>query len=60
MGTSRNVACDSTLSVNRVFDAANVCDKTTWLERLDLVEQGLSKLRAQPWLTVVRCFVELL
>ena len=37
-------------------DAANVCEKKTWMERLELVEQCLSKLRAQPWLTVVECF----
>ena len=48
MSTSRSFARDPTLSV----DAANVCDKKTWMER------GLSKLRAQPWLTVVECFLE--
>ena len=42
MGTS------PTLSVIRDFDAANVCDKKTWMERLEMVEQGLRKLRAQP------------
>ena len=52
MGTSRSVACDPTLSVDRDVDARNVCDKKTRLERLELIEQGLSKLRAQPWLTV--------
>ena len=41
MGTSRSVACDHTLSVDRDLDATNVSDKTTWM------------LRAQPWLTVV-------
>ena len=46
MGTSRSVARDSTVSIDRDFDAANVCDKTTWMERLELVEQGLSKLLA--------------
>ena len=51
MGTSPSVACDPTLSVDSDFDA-NVCDKKTWMERLELVEQGLSKLRPQPWLTV--------
>ena len=54
MGTSRSVACDPTLSVDR--DPTNVCDKKTRLERLELVEQGVSKLRgklrAQQWLTV--------
>ena len=53
-----SVACDPTLSVDRNFDATNVCDKKTWLERLELVEQGLSKLRAQPWLTVADRVVE--
>ena len=52
MGTSRSAACDPTLSVDRDIDATNVCDKKTWMERLELVEQGLSKLRAQPRLTV--------
>ena len=40
------------LGVDRNLDAAHVCDKKTWMERLELVEQGLSKLRALPWLTV--------
>ena len=44
----------------RNFDAANVCDKKAWMERLELVEQGLSKLRAQPWLTIIKCSVECL
>ena len=56
MGTSRSVACDPSVSVDRDFDAANVCDTKTRLDRLECVEQGLSKprvkLRAQPWLTV--------
>ena len=56
MRTSRSVARDPTLSVDRDVDATNVCDKKTWMERLELFEQGLSKLRAQPWLTVVKCF----
>ena len=43
MGTCRSLACDSTLSVDRDLDAANVCDKKTWMERLELVEQVLSK-----------------
>ena len=58
MGTSRSVARDSSLSADRNFDAANVCDKKTWMARLELVEQGLSKQRAQAWLTVVKCFVK--
>ena len=58
MGTSRSVARDPTLSVDRDFDAANVRDQKTWMERLELVEQGLSKLRAQLWLTIVKCFVK--
>ena len=56
MGTSGSIASDPTLGVDRDLDAPNVCDKKTRLERLELVEQGLSKLRgklrAQPWLTV--------
>ena len=60
MGTSRSVARDPTLSVNWDCDAANVGDKKKWMERLELVEQGLSRLRAQPWLTVLKCFVEFL
>ena len=55
MGTSRRAACDPTHSVDRDHDATNFCDMKTRLERLELVEQGLSKLRgklrAQPWLT---------
>ena len=47
MGTSRSVACDPTLSVDRDLDATKVCDKKTWMERLELVEQGLSKLRGR-------------
>ena len=46
------VARDPKLSVDRDFDATNVCDNKTWMERLELVEQGLSKLRSQLWLTV--------
>ena len=42
----------ATLCVSRDFDATNVCDKKTLMERLESVEQGLSKLRPQPWLTV--------
>ena len=56
MGTSRSFACDPTLSVDRDLDAANVYDKKTWMQRLEVVEQGLNKLRAQPCLTVVKCF----
>ena len=56
MGTSRSVSSDPTLSVDRDLDATNVFDKKTRVDRLELVEQGLSKLRgtprAQPWLTV--------
>ena len=52
MGTSRSAACDPTLSVDRDLDATNVRDKKTWMERLESVEQGLSKLRGQSWLTV--------
>ena len=48
VGTSRSAACSPALSVDRNLDAARVHDETTWLERLELVEQGLSKLRAQP------------
>ena len=55
MGTSRSAACSPALSVNRNPDAARDHDKTTSLERLELGEQGLSKPRAQPWLTVVNC-----
>ena len=40
MGTSRSVGRDPTLSVDRDFDAANVCDKKTWMERWELVEQA--------------------
>ena len=40
------------LGVDRNPDAARVHDETTSMERLELVEQGLSKLRAQPRLTV--------
>ena len=40
------------LSVDRNPDAARVHDETTSMERLELVEQGLSKLRPQPLLTV--------
>ena len=58
MGRSRSVACDPTISVHRDLDAANVCDKNTWMERLEFVEKGLSKLHALPWLTVVKCLVE--
>ena len=36
--TSRSIACDLTLSADRNLDAANVCDKKTWMERLELVE----------------------
>ena len=57
MDTSRSVACDPTLTVDRDRHAANVCDKKTWMERLELVEQGLSKLRGQPWLMVGKCLV---
>ena len=52
MGTSRSAACGLALSVDRNPDAARVHDGTTSMERLEVVEQGLSKLRAQPWLTV--------
>ena len=52
VGTSRSAARSPALSVDRNPDAARVHDETTSLERLDLVEQGLSKLRAQPWRTV--------
>ena len=52
MGTTRSVACNPTFRVDRGLDAANVCDKKTWMERLELAEHGLSTLRAQPWLTV--------
>ena len=48
-GHESKLACDPTLSVDR--------DKKTRLERLELVGQGLSKLRAQPWLTVRKCSV---
>ena len=58
MGTSRTVACDPTLSVDRYLDATNVCDKETWMERLELAEQNLSKLRAQSWLTVAERVVK--
>ena len=37
MGTTRSVACNPTFRVDRV-DAANVCDKKTWMERLELAE----------------------
>ena len=57
MGTSRSFSCDPTLSVDHILDAANICDKETWMERLELVEQGLSKLRAKLWLTVDKCSV---
>ena len=50
--------CDPTLSVGRDLDATNVCDEKTWMERLELAEQGLSKLRAQPWLTVAERVVK--
>ena len=56
-GHESKLACDPTLSVDRDLDAAHVCDKKTRLERLELVGQGLSKLRAQPWLTVRKCSV---
>ena len=36
------------LSVDRDFDATIVCDKKTWMEQLELIEQGLS----QPLMTV--------
>ena len=52
MGTSRSAACGPALGVDRNPDAARVHDDTTSMERLELVEQGLSKPRAQPWLTV--------
>ena len=52
VGTSRSAACGLVLSSDRNSDAARVHDETTSVERLELVEQGLSKLRAQPWLTV--------
>ena len=53
MGPSRSFARDPTLSVDRDLGAAGVWGKKTWMERLELVEQGLSELRAQPWLTFV-------
>ena len=58
MGTSRSAACDPTLSVVLDFDATNFCDKKAWMGRLDLVEQGLSKLRALPWRTVAKRVVK--
>ena len=58
MGTTRNGACDPTLSVNRDIDAASVRYETTWMERLELVEQGCGKLRAQPWRMVPVRFVK--
>ena len=48
MGTSRSAARGPTLSVVGNPDAARVLDETTSMERLEFVEQGLSKLRAQP------------
>ena len=56
MGTSRSDACGPALSVDRNPDAARVHDETTSMDRLELVEQGSGKLRAQPWLTVGKCF----
>ena len=38
MGTSRSIARDP--NVDRDLGAANVCDKKTWMERLELVEQA--------------------
>ena len=43
MGTSRSFACDPTLSVDRDLDAANVCHRKTWMERLEMVEQGFEQ-----------------
>ena len=37
-GMGQSVACDPSLSVDRDLDATNVCDKKTWMERLELVE----------------------
>ena len=45
------------LRVGRNPDAARVHDETTSMEGLELVEQGLSKLRPQPWLTVCQQFL---
>ena len=44
--TSRSFAIDPTLSVDPDLDAANVCDKKTSMERLELVKEGLGKLLA--------------
>ena len=49
---SRSAARGPALSVDRNPDAVRVRDETTSMEGLELVELGLSKLRAQPWLTV--------
>ena len=52
MGTSRSVARDPTLGFDRNPDAARVHDETTSMGRVELVEQGLSKLHTHSCLTV--------